>query len=239
MISVLIVNWNTRDFLRSCLESIHKFPPSQNYEVIVVDNASSDGSAAMVQSQFPGVKLIAHSANSGYAKGNNLAFEAASGEWLLTLNPDTEFVDDSLQKAVDILAAHPKIGCLGAKLTYPDGRTQSSVRGWPTASGIFGDASGLGSRFPAHRWVRIAFQVSTTPRSSLHPSQWGRSFSSGAPRSKPLETLRNRSTRTSLFSSTKSTFFTGFTRRDGIAYIHRRSESCIMEGRARNRCVRA
>jgi len=149
MISVLIVNWNTRDFLRSCLESIHKFPPSQNYEVIVVDNASSDGSAAMVQSQFPDVKLIAHTANSGYAKGNNLAFEAASGDWLLTLNPDTEFVDDSLQKAVDILAAHPKIGCLGAKLTYPDGRTQSSVRGWPTASGIFGDASGLGSRFPA------------------------------------------------------------------------------------------
>lgn len=147
MLSVLIVNWNTRELLRACLRSIHTFPPREPMEIIVVDNASSDGSADMVRSEFPAVCLVASERNTGYAHGNNLAFAQASGEWLLTLNPDTEFVDDSLQRSVDLLRSRPKIGCLGAKLVYPDGRTQSSVRGWPTVRGILGDLTGLGRRF--------------------------------------------------------------------------------------------
>lgn len=147
MLSVLIVNWNTRELLRACLRSIHTFPPRGPHEVIVVDNASTDGSAEMVKADFPSVCLIASPKNTGYAHGNNLAFAAASGDWLLTLNPDTEFVDDSLQRSIDLLEERPKIGCLGAKLIYPDGRTQNSVRGWPTFRGILGDQTGLGRRF--------------------------------------------------------------------------------------------
>ena len=151
MLSVLIVNWNTRDLLRSCLQSIHKFSPTEPYEIIVVDNASSDGSAEMVAKEFPETRLIASQTNTGYARGNNLGFAAANGEWLLTLNPDTEFLDNSLDKAIEILRAHNTIGCLAARLTYPDGRIQRSVRGWPTALGILGDFTGLGRRLPSSR----------------------------------------------------------------------------------------
>lgn len=146
MLSILIVNWNTKDLLRICLQSIERFPPSEPHEVVVVDNASGDGSAEMVASEFPKVQLVASKVNTGYAKGNNLAFAAASGEWLLTLNPDTEFVDNSLDVAIDCLSHASRAGCLGVKQVGLDGRTQQSVRGFPTLLGIFGDVSGLGKK---------------------------------------------------------------------------------------------
>src|SRR5471030_441391 len=113
MLSILIVNWNTKDLLRICLRSIEDFPPTQPYEVVVVDNASSDGSAEMVAEEYPSAKLVANPINSGYAKGNNLCFANAKGDWLLTLNPDTEFVDNSLDIAIERLEQTPKAGCLG------------------------------------------------------------------------------------------------------------------------------
>ena len=143
MLSILIVNWNTRDLLRKCLHSIDEFPPSEIYETIVVDNASGDQSAEMAKREFPRVKLIASSKNLGYAAGNNLAFSAASGDFLLTLNPDTEFVDPSLDKALSILRSNPRIGSLGARQVSPDGSTQRSVRGFPSLFGIAGDLMGI------------------------------------------------------------------------------------------------
>lgn len=139
MLSILIVNWNTRDLLRKCLQSIQNFPPASPYEVIVVDNASSDQSAEMVEAEFPAVHLVASKENTGYAKGNNLAFQAANGDYLLTLNPDTEFDDLSLQRAIDVLDVNPKYGALGAQQIALDGSTQMSVRGFPTILGITGD----------------------------------------------------------------------------------------------------
>ena len=148
MLSILIVNWNTRELLRSCLESIAKFPPKIPYEIIVIDNDSHDESLAMVQTHFPDVRAFAAGGNTGYAHGNNLAFREAKGDWLLTLNPDTEFLDDSLQKSIDCLVQHPQWGVLGIRLIGPDGETQNSVRGWPTMAGIFGQISGLDKRYP-------------------------------------------------------------------------------------------
>jgi GT2 family glycosyltransferase len=139
MLSILIVNWNTRDLLRECLQSLVRFPPSSDYETIVVDNASTDGSAEMVRSEFPSVILIDSKVNTGYAKGNNLAFESASGDLLLTLNPDTEFRDDSLDRAISVLKSNPRYGALGAKQIALDGSTQHSVRGFPSILGIAGD----------------------------------------------------------------------------------------------------
>jgi len=144
MLSILIVNWNTKDLLRVCLRSIRQFPPSTPFEVVVVDNASTDGSAEMVAQEFPEVKLVASPVNTGYAKGNNLCFKNASGDWLLTLNPDTEFVDASLDIALQRLEQCPNVGCLGVKQIGLDGKTQRSVRGFPTVTGILGDVSGLG-----------------------------------------------------------------------------------------------
>jgi GT2 family glycosyltransferase len=139
MLSILIVNWNTRDLLRACLTSIERHPPSRDYEVVVVDNASTDGSAKMVQEVFPKVQLIVSPVNVGYAKGNNLAFQEAIGEWLLTLNPDTEFTDDSLDRVIEVLEAHPSAGALGIKQIGVDGKVQKSVRGFPSVRGIIGD----------------------------------------------------------------------------------------------------
>jgi GT2 family glycosyltransferase len=148
MLSILIVNWNTKDLLRKCLASILAHPSRHSYEVIVVDNASSDGSADMVSNEFPQVKLIASKSNTGYARGNNLAFEKATGAWLLTLNPDTEFVDDSLDRAIETLEAHPRYGCLGARQVGLDGKTQRSVRGFPTLLGILGELTRLAGLAP-------------------------------------------------------------------------------------------
>jgi GT2 family glycosyltransferase len=143
MVSVLIVNWNTRDLLRACLQSIAAHCASTPHEVIVVDNASADGSAAMVAAEFPEVLLIASSRNTGYAAGNNLAAAQARGDYLLTLNPDTEFVDDALASASRALAARPSAGALGARLLNPDGSAQRSVRGFPSILGVLGAVTGL------------------------------------------------------------------------------------------------
>jgi GT2 family glycosyltransferase len=151
VLSVLIVNWNTRELLSACLASFRAHPGSIEREIIVVDNASSDGSAAMVRTDFPEVQLIQSGGNLGYAAGNNIAFAAAKGEFLLTLNPDTELLDDSLDRAVKLLEDHPKVGVLGARQIGTDGKTQRSIRGFPTLTGIFGDLTGLGRRFPGTR----------------------------------------------------------------------------------------
>ncbi len=147
MLSILIVNWNTKDLLRVCLRSIEALPPSEEFEIVVVDNASSDGSAQMVAQEFPSVHLVASPTNTGYAKGNNLAFARAKGEWLVTLNPDTEFFDESLDIAISRLESSPNAGCLGVRQVGMDGKIQRSVRGFPTSLGIFGALFGIGRRF--------------------------------------------------------------------------------------------
>jgi len=88
ILSVIIVSWNTRDLLQRCLESIRATVPPVPFEVIVVDNASSDGSAEMTEERFPEVVLIKNDSNYGFASGNNLGIEKASGKYLLLLNPD-------------------------------------------------------------------------------------------------------------------------------------------------------
>lgn len=148
MLSILIVNWNTRELLQTCIQSILDHAPSQPFEIVCVDNASQDGSAEAVRTRFPSVKLIASDRNTGYAAGNNIAFNAARGEFLLTLNPDTEFQDDSLDRALAYLTEHAEAGCLGIRQVGLDGKVQHSVRGFPSLLGILGDATGLGKRFP-------------------------------------------------------------------------------------------
>jgi len=145
VLSVLIVNWNTREKLRACLASLE----GTDAEVIVVDNASADNSAEMVRADFPWVRLIEAGYNSGYARGNNIAFEHATGDYLLTLNPDTEVPKGALEKSIWILEEHPECGCIAPRLQGPDGEIQASVRGWPTMLGVLGAFTKLDKLFPA------------------------------------------------------------------------------------------
>lgn len=152
MLSICIVNWNTRDLLRACLRSMVAHPPTIEHEILVADNASVDGSAAMVAAEFPMARLFANDANLGYAAGNNQLLRAARGRWLLLLNPDTE-IDPRLDPRpfdtlVQHLLDHPFCGAVAARLVQPDGRTQESCRGFPTPLALTAEWTGLARLFP-------------------------------------------------------------------------------------------
>lgn len=114
-VSIVIVNWNTRDILRDCLQSIEN-QTRLSHEVIVVDNASGDGSAEMVRQNFPDVKLIANTHNRGFAGANNQGLEIAKGDKLLLLNPDTIVLDRAIDVMSNWLDAHPDVGCVGCQV---------------------------------------------------------------------------------------------------------------------------
>jgi GT2 family glycosyltransferase len=137
-LSIIIVSWNVRDLLATCLRSIMAGQGDLALEVIVVDSASADGTAALVAEQFPWVRLIARPDNVGYARGNNLGLAAARGRALMLLNPDTEIVGEALPRMLALLDGRPEIGVLGPQLLNPDGSVQSSRRRFPTlATGLF------------------------------------------------------------------------------------------------------
>ena len=151
-LSVCIVNWNTREFLRECLASLYAHPPERDaLEVIVVDNASADGSAAMVAAEFPQVVLLAETVNHGYAEGNNRAMERATGDALLLLNPDVVVHPDSLCRACRFAASHPNLGAFGCRLVGTDGQTQSSLRSFPDPGPVLWEYLGVSRVFPNSR----------------------------------------------------------------------------------------
>ena len=131
-LSVVIVNWNTRELLRQCLTSIHQASVGLAVEVIVVDNASQDGSAELVAAEFPHVGLIRNQTNLGFARANNAAAMQSQGRYLLFLNSDTVVRPDSLRVLIAFLEAHPEVGMVGPRLLGRDGRPQRSYRGRPT-----------------------------------------------------------------------------------------------------------
>jgi GT2 family glycosyltransferase len=134
-LSVLIVNWNTRDDLERCLASLRLYCGGS--QIVVVDNASTDGSVEMVRCKFPEVTVLALDRNLGYAEGNNLAAEASSGKWLLLLNPDTVVQPDTVETLIRFLEERPKAALAAPKLVSTDGSTQASVRGMPTPLALF------------------------------------------------------------------------------------------------------
>jgi N-acetylglucosaminyl-diphospho-decaprenol L-rhamnosyltransferase len=125
-LSVVIVSWNVRELLGRCLASIEAHSPGVPYEVWVVDNASADGSGAMVRARFPGVRLIENGENVGFAAANNQAIREAGGRYLVLLNPDTEVRAGALRALVEFLEDHPRAGAAGARLLNGDGSLQAS-----------------------------------------------------------------------------------------------------------------
>jgi GT2 family glycosyltransferase len=150
-LSIVIVNWNTRDYLLGALRSIYAAPVDLPFETIVVDNASRDGSASAVRDEFPQAALIANEDNAGYARGNNQGIAASSGDYVLLLNPDVVLPPDGLSRAVATLETRPDVAALGVRLVNPDGSVQSSVRGFPTPAAILWEALGLSRAFPTSR----------------------------------------------------------------------------------------
>ena len=131
-LSIIILNWNVRDLLRRCLESIFQNTSGISFEVLVVDNASADGSAEMVRNEFPQVKLMLNEGNFGFAKGNNVGLKQGRGDILLMLNPDTEVVGNCLALLCNFIRSHTDAGLVGAEFINEDGTHQPSVRRFPT-----------------------------------------------------------------------------------------------------------
>jgi len=147
-ISVVIVSYKVPALLRACLASLRREAAECSYEVIVVDNASGDGTAELVQDEFPDVRLIALSENIGFAAGSNLGARAATGEYLLMLNPDTELVGNTLGALLGYARAHPEAGLVGGRTLRPDGKLDpGSCWGAQSIWSLVCFASGLSTAF--------------------------------------------------------------------------------------------
>ena len=127
-VSIVIVSFNAREHLERCLDVV----AGSGHEVVVVDNASSDGSPALVRERFPSVRLVELEENIGFGAANNVGMEVASGRWLLLLNSDAWPVGDAIERLAAFGEAHPRAGIVGPRLRNTDGSLQPSVRGHPT-----------------------------------------------------------------------------------------------------------
>lgn len=154
-LSIVIVNWNTRDMLRDCLATVFAGLGTLKAEVMVVDNASTDGSLAMLETEFPQVIRIANAENRGFAAANNQALARARGRHMLLLNTDTLVHGDVLSAAVAHLDANPDIGVLGPRVLNRDGSTQVSATAFPTLPRLLGQTLGL-NRVPALDGYRLS-----------------------------------------------------------------------------------
>lgn len=148
-ISVIIVNYNVEYFLEQCLNSVKKALENVSGEVFVVDNNSIDNSVEMVKAKFPEFHLIANKDNRGFSKANNQAIEISQGEYVLLLNPDTVVEEDTFEKVIAFMDAHPKAGGLGVRMLDGKGKfLPESKRGLPTPIVAFYKIFGLSKIFP-------------------------------------------------------------------------------------------
>ena len=184
-LSVIIVSWNVRELLQRCLQALvpsSKFqvPCSPlnnlergtwNLELIVVDNASSDGSAAMVRQHFPQVRLIANNSNLGFTHANNQGLAASQGRYVLLLNPDTEVVGDAVATLLAFLEAHPDVGVVGPQLRFPDGSIQPSRRRFPTLATAFVESTVLQPLFAGSSLLR-RYYVADQPDDVTQDVDW-------------------------------------------------------------------
>ena len=131
-LSIIIVSWRVKELLEQCLASIFSLTRNLDFEVIVIDNDSGDGTVEMVAGNFPQVRLVNSRINLGFARACNLGLRKARGKNILLLNPDTKLIDNSLKRAQEIMEQDTRLGILGGHLLNYDQSTQLSVRSFPT-----------------------------------------------------------------------------------------------------------
>jgi len=148
-LSIITVNYNVKEFLQNLIHSIHKAAGSLSYEIIIVDNASSDGSVDFISDKFPEVKLISNNENLGFGKANNQGLKIAEGKFILLINPDAIVSEDTFTKMISFFETHPSVGLAGCKILNPDGTLQLACRrSFPGPWTSFCKVTGLSSLFP-------------------------------------------------------------------------------------------
>ncbi len=167
-VSIIILSWNVRDLLRACLGSLPLNDPA--VEIIVVEAGSADGSAELVQAEFPGVQLIARRENLGYSRGNNLGLAQARGRYLFVLNPDTVVLPGSLDAMRAYMDAHTAVGVLGPQLLWPDQTVQPTRRRFPTVATAFFESTWLQPLAP--RGLLDRYHGADLPATEAHAVDW-------------------------------------------------------------------
>ncbi len=147
-ISIIIVNWNTKDLLRDCLSSIYKTIDPLTHEIIVVDNASSDGSMAMLAAEYPQVKIIANKENRGFGAANNQGFAVMQGRYALLINTDAVLTAGAVQKLWAFAEANSRVAIVCGQLLNADGSKQNSIAAFPTLLTLAVNTSLLEYLFP-------------------------------------------------------------------------------------------
>ncbi len=147
-LTIIIVTWNTRDLTRGCLASIEKADPRHIWEVVVVDNASADGTPEMIRAIFPWVRLRCNDRNLGFGRAHNLVLRETSSEFVLLLNSDTLLPAEAVSELLRFMDSHPDVGLAGGQLIYPDGRLQNSIAFFPSLLTELTNKSLLQKLFP-------------------------------------------------------------------------------------------
>jgi N-acetylglucosaminyl-diphospho-decaprenol L-rhamnosyltransferase len=157
-VAAVVVNWNVRDYLGRCLQSLQAAAEQTALAVWVVDNGSSDGSVAMVREEFPGAHLLVNSGNPGFAAANNRAIRASEGRYVLLLNPDAELGPGALAALCAYLDDHPAVAVVGPQLRNGDGSVQSSRRRAPRLATGFVESTQVQQRLP-RSWLTDHYYV--------------------------------------------------------------------------------
>ncbi len=131
-LTIIIVGWNTREYLEGCLESLYEHPPSCSFEVIYVDNSSEDGSVQLVRERYPEVVIIENNENLGFQKANNQGLKIARGQYIILVNSDTVILPGTFDKMLAFMDQHPQAGAASPKCLYPDGKIQWSISRFPS-----------------------------------------------------------------------------------------------------------
>ncbi len=154
-ISFIIVSWNVRELLKRALQAILDDTRAERIEIIVVDNASRDGTVEMLRENFPNARVIANAENVGFTRGNNQALQIAQGRYLFLVNPDTEIQRGAARALIEFMdaSANARVGIVGPQLVYPDGAIQSSRRRFPKFSTALFESTKLEQWFPRNRLI--------------------------------------------------------------------------------------
>jgi N-acetylglucosaminyl-diphospho-decaprenol L-rhamnosyltransferase len=194
-LAIITVSWNTRDLLRRSIQTVHASLAGAgiDYTIMVVDNASSDGTPAMLRAEHPEVLLLEAGRNLGFAGGNNLALrqvlevrgwglgentqppipnpQPPIPDYIFLLNPDTEVIGDAIPSLVCYLEAHPDVAVVGPQLRYADGSVQSSRRRFPSKGVYFWESTPLEQRWPNNPWAR-RYRCDDTPDDTAQEVDW-------------------------------------------------------------------
>jgi GT2 family glycosyltransferase len=151
-VSIVIVTWNCKKFVEECLDSLQAHRQDPQAEIIIVDNASRDGTPELVRDRYPEVTLIQNRENLGFAKANNIGIQKASGKYVCLINPDVRVLDGCIEKMLAYLQANPQIGLLGPRMVGVDGKSHRSYMGTPTLWRIFCRALALDNLLPRSKF---------------------------------------------------------------------------------------